>query len=162
VERVAKVLGEDYAELKTSYSQLLEKLSEVEHPRSEVADLKKEKNELTASYEAQLADRAAKIEKLETERKSIDAELKQLKGRHEHLRETMVGLPEVIPFQEIRQMLGDELYSALLKESKVPDMVLNRVSKFIDFRKYLGLAAEKGAGEAGKRIGKVISDILNK
>jgi DNA repair exonuclease SbcCD ATPase subunit len=162
VERVAKVLGEDYAELKTSYSQLLEKLSEVEHLRDEVTGLKKEKEELSAGYEAQLAERDAKLEKLEAERKSLADKLEGLKDRHEQLRETTAGLPEVIPFQEIRQRLGDDLYNALLRESKVPDMVLNRVSKFIDFRRYLGLAAEKGAEEAGKRLEDVISDILNK
>ncbi|GAI49747.1 unnamed protein product, partial [marine sediment metagenome] len=40
------------------------------------------------------------------------------------------------------------------------DMVIDGVGKFIDFRKYLGMAAEKGAKEASKHAEQTLSDIL--
>ena len=48
--------------------------------------------------------------------------------------------------------LGEDLYNFLLKDSKVPDMVIDGVGRFIDFKKYLGLSVERGAKEACKRI----------
>ncbi|MCL0057831.1 hypothetical protein M1N05_02035 [Dehalococcoidales bacterium] len=52
--------------------------------------------------------------------------------------------------------MGEELYSFLLKDSKVPDIVIDGVGKFIDFRKYLGMAAEKGAEEASKHAEEIL------
>jgi hypothetical protein len=39
-------------------------------------------------------------------------------------------------------------------------MVIQGVGKFIDFRKYLGLAAEKGAQEASKCAQETLSEML--
>ena len=55
------------------------------------------------------------------------------------------------PSEEIGQKLCDELYDFILRDSKVPDAVIKGVGQFIDFRKYLRLAADKGAEEAIKQ-----------
>jgi len=40
------------------------------------------------------------------------------------------------------------MYAYLLKDSRVPHAVIDGVGKFIDFRKYLRLAAVRGSEEA--------------
>jgi len=56
------------------------------------------------------------------------------------------------------EQMAAELNEFLLKDSKVPKMVMEGVGKFIDFKKYLGLAVEKGAKEAVSRV----ADLLDK
>jgi len=52
--------------------------------------------------------------------------------------------------------MSEGLYEFLLKDSKVPDMVIDGVGKFINFRKYLGEAVERGAKEVCDRIDKAL------
>ena len=44
----------------------------------------------------------------------------------------------------------------------VPHMVIDGVGKFIDFRKYLAMAAEKGAGEATTHAEETLRQALTK
>jgi hypothetical protein len=55
--------------------------------------------------------------------------------------------------------LVEESYSFLLEDSKVPDMVIDGVGKFIDFKKYLGVAFERGSKEVCKRIDETLGTI---
>ena len=48
--------------------------------------------------------------------------------------------------------LSDSLYRYLLNDSKVTHMVIDGVGKFINFRKYLGEAVERGVKEACVRF----------
>lgn len=51
------------------------------------------------------------------------------------------------------EVMGPELHTFVLKDPRVPGAVIDGVGKFIDFKKYLGIAAETGArgGEAHGR-----------
>jgi len=48
------------------------------------------------------------------------------------------------------------MYSFLLKDSKVPHLVMEGVGKFIDFKKYLAVAVNRGAEEVRKRIEEIL------
>jgi len=63
--------------------------------------------------------------------------------------------------EEIGKNLAEELHTFLLKDSKVPDIVIDGVGKFIDFKKYLGLAAASGAGEAVKQADEKLRSALS-
>ncbi len=66
----------------------------------------------------------------------------------------MKSLTESLPEEEIGKKLGKDLYNFILRDLKVPDMVIDGVSKFIDFKKYLGVAVGKGVAASCKRIEK--------
>jgi len=171
VERVAELVGGDYHELKTNYGELVRRLAEVEQLKSQLATLDKEKAQLTEKYEsqiatlrnehekeignirAQMADGGSKIKGLESEKVTLTRNYDQLKT-------AITTLTEAIPYEEIREKLGEEMHDFLLKDSKVPDKVIGGVGRFIDFKKYLGVAVEKGAKEAGKRAQKILSKAL--
>jgi len=97
---------------------------------------------------------------LDSEKAVLSRELEGLKTNYEGLRTAVKTLPSAVPYEEIRDKLGEELHTFLLKDSKVPDMVIDGVGKFIDFRKYLGMAAKKGAKEVSKHAEQTLSDIL--
>ncbi|MCK4580689.1 MAG: hypothetical protein KAU10_05010 [Dehalococcoidia bacterium] len=191
VDRVADVVGGDHDELKANYNQLVERLAEVEHLRSQVAALNKEKAQLTKSYDTQIAnlgkektkltegyesqiatlrdehatelgtlssqlsERDARIEGMGAEKAALTGELRQLKT-------AVAALAEAIPYGEIGKRLGEESYSFLLKDSKVPGAVIDGVGKFIDFRKYLGMAAERGAREAHRHTEEILEKKVKK
>ena len=58
--------------------------------------------------------------------------------------------------------MGAELHDFILQDSKVPDMVIDGVGKFIDFKKYLGMAAVRGAETALNNIEKTIREAMKK
>ena len=55
-------------------------------------------------------------------------------------------------------LLGKELHAYVLKDSKVPSIVIDGVGKFLDFEKYLGIAAERGATDVRHKIEQIISE----
>lgn len=173
VGKVAEIVGGDYDELKTNYNEIVEKLAGVEHLKSQVAILNKEKAQLTKSYESQIAERDSRIEGLESEKTALASELEQLSVKYSELEAThetltrdydqlkaaTTTLADEIPYEQIKKESGKELYAFLLKDSKVPDAVIDGVGKFIDFKKYLGMAAEKGAKEASKHAEEILGKI---
>ncbi|MBA7486078.1 hypothetical protein ES705_27729 [subsurface metagenome] len=106
------------------------------------------------------AELDSKIKGLESEKTTLATELEHLMDKHERLADAIRMLASTISYDEIRTKLDKELYAFLLKDSRVPDMVIDGVGKFIDFRKYLGMAAEKGAEVAGKHAEQTLSDML--
>jgi hypothetical protein len=100
---------------------------------------------------SQIAGLDSKIRGLESEKTTLTSDLEQLIGDYNQLKTAITTLTGAIPYEEIRGKSGEDLHAFLLKDSKVPDMVIDGVGKFIDFRKYLGLAAVKGAKEAIKQ-----------
>ena len=79
---------------------------------------------------------------------------------YSRLEKAITTLNEAIPHEEIGKKLGEELQDFILKDSKVPDMVIEGVGKFIDFRKYLGMAANKGSELAGKHAEQTLREKL--
>ena len=84
---------------------------------------------------------------MDSEKAVLSRELKGLKTNYERLRTAIKTLPSAVPYEEIRDKLGEELHAFLLKDSKVPDMVIAGVGKFLDLKKYLRIAIETGAKE---------------
>ena len=178
VEKVAEGVGGDYEELKANYGQLVERLAEVEHLRAQVATLNKEKAQLTKRYESQITtlkdehneeagnlraeitERDSEIKELESGKVALTGELGQLREDYNQLKTAITMLAGAIPYEEIRKKLGEEVYTFLLKDSKVPGAVIDGVGKFIDFKKYLGITAERGAKEAYKHVEEMLGKTL--
>jgi len=173
--RVVGILGEDLKESRIDHEALAERLADIDGLRSQIKTLDKEKEQLKERYESQItalknehneevgnlrsqiAELDSKIKGLESEKTTLTSDLAQLRGYYNQLKTAITTLAGAIPYEEIGKKLGDESYGFLLKDSEVPDVVIDGVGKFIDFRKYLGMAAEKGAQEASKYAGETLS-----
>jgi chromosome segregation ATPase len=113
--------------------------------------LKSEHDEKVKELGLQIDNMDARIKVLEQERETLSNDLAQLKEDYNRLKTTATTLTETVHPKEKGINLAAELYEFVLKDSKVPKPVLKGVGQFIDFRKYLGLAAERGAEEALKQ-----------
>jgi len=176
MEKLTAVLGEDLKESRIDHQALAERLADIDGLRSQIKTLEKEKEELKKNYEsqivtlkkehkeevddrkAQIAELDSKIEELAAEKATLTGDLTQLREDLDQLKKAITALAGTIPDEEMGKKLGQELYSFILKDSKVPDIVIEGVGKFIDFNKYLGLAVDIGAEEVRKRIEKILGD----
>jgi len=174
MERLTTVLGEDLKESRIDHEALAERLADIDGLRSQIKTLDKEKEQLKERYESeisalknehneqvgnlrsQIAELDSRISGLESEKTTLTSALAQLRGDYDQLKTAITTLAGAFPYEEIGQKLGEELYGFLLQDSKVPDMVIEGVGKFIDFKKYLGVAVERGAKEACKRIEEIL------
>jgi len=156
MEKLTTVLGEDLKESKIDQKALAERLADIDGLRSQVKTLEKEKEQLKEKYESQIAGLDSRIKGLESEKTALSGDLAQLRGDHDRLKTAITTLAEAIPDEETGKSLGEELYSFLLKDSKVPHMVIEGVGKFIDFKKYLAVAVNRGAKEVRKRIEEIL------
>jgi len=181
MERLTATLGEDLKESKINHEALAERLADIDGLRAQIKTLDKEKEQLKESYESQITalknehdeeignlrdqinERDSTIKGLESERTTLTNELEQARKRYKsltkdynQLKTDLTEVKEAILSEEMKGTLEEQLYAFLLKDSKVPDMVIDGVSRFIDFRKYLGVAAERGAEEACKRITEIL------
>ena len=170
MERLTTILGEDLKESKIDKKELAEKLADIDGLRSKIRTLEEEKVQLTEEHKSQVTslqdehkeeidnlksqinELDSKVKGLESEKTALASDLEQLREDHEQLKKAMMNLAATIPDEGIGKKLRDELYGFILEDSKVPDRVIGGVGKFIDFKKYLGLAAERGAKEVCKRI----------
>jgi len=180
MEKLTATLGEDLKESKIDQAALAERLADIDGLRSQVKTLDSEKKQLMEGYESQITALKdehseevgtlrsqidaldSKIKELESEKTTLTNDLAQLRGDYDQLKTAITTLAGAILYDEIREKLSEEQYAFLLKDSKVPDMVIDGVGKFIDFKKYLGLAAAKGAEEAIKQAEMALRDALKK
>jgi outer membrane murein-binding lipoprotein Lpp len=169
MERLTTVLGEDLKESKIDRKALAESLADIDGLRQQIKSLTQEKEQQKKSYESQvaairnehdekmqglssqIAEMHSRINGLESDKTTLSSDLAQLREDYSRLKAAITTLTEAIPHKEIGANLAEELYGFVLKDSKVPRLVIEGVGKFVDFRKYLGLAAEKGAEEAVKQ-----------
>jgi len=174
MERLTSVLGEDLKETRIDKQALAEKLADIDGLRSQIRTLEQEKVRLTDKYESQISalkkehgEEVAKLGSqiagldsktagLESERTALASDLEQLRADHEQLKKTITALSGTMPEAEIGKKLRDELYGFILEDSKVPDKVIGGVGKFIDFKRYLGVAAGRGAQEVYKHLEKIL------
>ncbi len=249
VQKVADVVGGDFDEMKSNYDEVVKRLAEVDHLKSLIESLNREKSELVQRHEAQLAviqqdkaevarlheaqlgavqqekttvvnryeaqladvqkdkaetvsryeeelaalreefrkaaddlraqiaDRGERISVLEREKAvvigereglatqldelrkahaDLDARHVSLGSDHAKLRAAAAGIESSVNCAEIRKRMGPEMHEFVLKDSKVPDAVIDGVGKFIDIKKYLGHAAEAGAREATRKAAEVL------
>ncbi|MFC1929725.1 hypothetical protein ACFLW6_02505 [Chloroflexota bacterium] len=179
MERLTTVLGEDLKESKIDKKVLAESLADIDGLRQQIKALTQEKEQQKESYElqitsikneydekvkdlsSQMAVMDSRIKGLESEKTTLSSELTQLREDYNRLKVAITTLTQAIPHKEIGANLAEELYGFVLKDSKVPKPVIKGVGQFIDFRKYLGLAAEKGAEEAVKRAEGTLRGSLN-
>ncbi len=174
MKKLTTTLGEDLKESKIDHQALAERLADIDGLRSQIKILEKEKVQLKERHESQItvltnqhskgmeklssqiAELESTIKALESEIATLTNDLARARGDYKQLKTAITTLAGGITYEEIGNKLGEELYAFLLKDSKVPHMVIDGVGKFIDFRKYLGLAVAKGAeaatGQAEKSL----------
>ena len=146
--------------LKAQISELNgEKAQLREEHESDVAARKKEHAREVKSLRSQIARLASTVEGLEADKVTLTGEIAQWREVCARFKTASETLDAAIPYEEMRAELGEALYDFILKDSKVPDAVIEGVGKFIDFKKYLGMAVERGAKEAQKRAEEALGAI---
>jgi len=178
MEKLTTIMGEDIKESKIDQTALAERLADIDGLRAQIKALTEEKNQLKESYELQLANLRndynkeianlssqiaeldLKIQGLESEKTALSDDLSRLKEDYNQIKTAIISLAEIIPSEEMGEQLREELYDFLLQDSKVPHMVIDGVGKFIDFRKYLGIAIKRGAEEAGDHAKQKLGELL--
>jgi len=166
MEKLNVTLGEDLAESRIDQKALAETLADIDGLRANIKQLEKEKGvlvkehaEIVASLKADhkeienrlqddIKQNKVEIKNLEENRDTLEKELSAQRGHFEKLKESASQIPFAIKNEEIGEAQADGLYKYLVKDSKVPNLVLEGVGKFIDFKKYLKAAVSKGAEEA--------------
>jgi hypothetical protein len=161
MEKLTKTLGEDLKEAKIDQEALAAKLADIDGLRSQISTLSKEKEQLIGKHEAQLAKLNSRITGLESDKTTLIGDLEQLRKEYNELKTAIRNLSESIPSEEMSKRLGEDMYSFLLKDSKVPDAVLKGVGQFIDFKKYLGLAIDNGIKEVRTYIVQILGTTRN-
>ena len=151
MHKLTDVLGEDLKESKFDKKALAESLADIEGLRTRIKDLEKEKQEAKESYEAKISDLDSKIKELESVKSALTGDLDKAKEAYNKLSAAATTLDTEVSSDEIGNNLGEGLYTYLIQDTKVPKMMINGLNRFVDFKKYLGTAASKGAEEAIKQ-----------
>ena len=139
------------AELKSEHKEEIGKL------KSQIATLNKETIKLNEEHQAQAADLELKIEGLESEKNTLTSDLTELRNDYNELKMAIATLAETVPGEETGKKQSEDLYSFILKDSKVPSAVLKGVDQFIDFKKYLAMSVENGVKEVCTRLEKILA-----
>lgn len=162
MEKLTTVLGDDLKQSRLDQGVLAEKLADIDGLRLQVRSLTVEKAQMEQEHQSRTAELNSTIQSLEAEKATLAAERARLSGIHNEATAVVDSLGATIPHTEIGESLGAEMYTYLLKDSRVPRTVMDGVGKFIDFRKYLRLAATRGAEEATRQSGQTLRNALNK
>jgi len=144
----------DFKSQINTLNQEREKLKEVYE--SQITTLKNEHKVEVDNFKSQLAELDSRIKGLESEKTALTGDLEQFTKDYKELKTAIKTLAEAIPSEEMGKKLSDDLYEFLLQDSKVPDMVIDGVGKFINFRKYLGESVERGVKEVCMRVEHVL------
>lgn len=158
MNKLSDVLGEDLKEARIDKKALAESLADIDGLRSRIKDLEKEKQDAKEGYETQISELDSKIKESESDKTALTDELDKAREDYERLSTAAIKLNEDVSSEEIGSKLGESLYNYLIQDSKVPKMVINGMNRFIDFEKYLGTAASKGADEAIKQAQEKLSE----
>ena len=157
MEKVSSQIAELDSTIKALESEIATLTSDLARSRADYNQL----NEEAGKLRSQIAELESRIKGLESEKATLTDDLGRLRGDYNQLKTAITTLAGGITYEEIGDKLGEELYTFLLKDSKVPHMVIDGVGKFIDFRKYLGLAAAKGAEAATRQAEKSLRSALS-
>ena len=160
-----KTLHQEQAQLKEKHESQIKDLHQEqaqlkERHESQITALKNEHSKEVEKLSSQIAELDSNIKALESEKTTLTSDLAQLRKDYDQLKTAITTVAGAIPYEEIRERLGEELYIFLLKDSKVPNMVIDGVGKFIDFKKYLGIAVERGGKEASKHAEEILGETL--
>jgi len=143
---------------KISYESQLEKQENKYEAKAEKQSEKHEKE--VTELKSQITGLQSDVKKLEEKNQALTAELTALQGDYARLQAAVEKLSEAASLEELGEKLGAELHDFILQDSKVPDMVIDGVGKFIDFKKYLGMAAIRGAETALANIEKTLREAM--
>jgi outer membrane murein-binding lipoprotein Lpp len=143
------------AELKSDHKEEVRKLN------AKIDEISKDIKQLNEKYTLQTAELNSKIAGLHTDKTALASELENWKKDYQELKTAISTLAEVAPNERTGEKHRDELYEFLIKDSKVPAAVMSGVGHFIDFKKYLGLAVERGANVVSKRIEEIAKKARN-
>ena len=169
-----KALAESLADIDGLRAQIktLDRKKEqlMEKHELQIAVLENQHSEQVGNLESQIAERDSKISLLELDKADIADKFGQsrasyeqlmtsyqkLEKEHGKLKTASATVSQAVPYEEISKNLAEEMHAFLLKDSKVPGAVIEGVGKFINFEKYLGIAADRGAREACKHAEKIL------
>jgi len=157
MEQLRSQIAELDSTIKALESEIATLTSDLARSRGDYNQL----NEEAGKLRSQIAELESRIKGLESEKATLTDDLGRLRGDYNQLKTAITTLAGGITYEEIGNKLGEELYAFLLKDSKVPHMVIDGVGKFIDFRKYLELAAAKGAEAATRQAEKSLRSALS-
>jgi len=158
MEKLTTVMGEDAKAARLDHAALAERLADIDGLRSRIGTLTQEKERL----EELIAEHQSRISGLESEKTAQVAEIARLNGVCDGVDTALTTLAADVPHKEIGDALGSEVYTYLLKDSRVPRTVIDGVGKFIDIRKYLRLAATRGAAQATAQSEQKVRKALGK
>jgi chromosome segregation ATPase len=158
MQKLTDVLGEDLKESKFDKKALAESLANIDGLRTRIKDLEKEKQDAKEAYEAQIAGLDSQIKELESDKTALTGDLDKSKAAYNKLSTAATTLDETVSPESIGENLGEGLYTYLIQDTKVPKMMISGLNRFVDFRKYLGTAASKGADEAIKQAKEKLSE----
>jgi len=174
MEKLTATLGEDIKESKIDQKALAETLADIDSLRERITQLENEKTGLIEGYEEKIAKvyreneekavelqgeidgRQQQIDELRAEITRLSGELESSGERLAKLKASAAQIPAGIDYEAIGQKHTDGLYEYLVKDSKVPHLVLDGVGKFIDFKKYLKAAVSRGAEEASVQAEEIL------
>jgi chromosome segregation ATPase len=145
---------------KISYETQLEKQENKYETKAEKQSEKHEKE--TGELKTQITGLQSDVKKLEENNQALATGLAGLKDDYARLQDAVNKLHEAVSLDELGEKLGTELHEFLLQDSKVPDMVIDGVGKFIDFKKYLGIASVRGAETALSTVDKTLHEAMKK
>jgi len=146
----------DFKSQINTLNQEKEKLKEAYE--SQITALKNEHKEEANNFKSQLAELDSRIKGLESDKTALTSDLEQLTKDYNELKTAIKTLAETVPSEEIGKRLSGDLYEFLLEDSKVPDMVIDGVGKFINFKKYLGESVERGVKEVCTRVDRILGN----
>jgi DNA repair exonuclease SbcCD ATPase subunit len=160
LEEQKKIYEQQLEKQKISYETQLEKQENKYETKAEKQNEKHEKEIM--ELKAQITGFQSDIKELEAKNQVLTTELAGLKDDYARLQAAVDKLQDTVSLEELGEKLGAELHEFILQDSKVPDMVIDGVGKFIDFKKYLGMAAVRGAETALGNIEKTMREAMKK
>jgi DNA repair exonuclease SbcCD ATPase subunit len=160
LEEQKKIYEQQLEKQKISYETQLEKQENKYETKAEKQNEKHEKEIM--ELKAQITGFQSDIKELEAKNQALTTELAGLKDDYARLQAAVDKLQDTVSLEELGEKLGAELHEFILQDSKVPDMVIDGVGKFIDFKKYLGMAAVRGAETALGNIEKTMREAMKK
>ena len=111
-------------ELKKLQAQISRLDTKIERLEAEKSALNQKNNEEQKELKAHISSLDTKTGKLEAEKTTLAADLKKLRDDHRQLVAAISKLVSTVPDEEIGKKMGEELYGFVLKDSKVPDVVI--------------------------------------
>ncbi len=160
MEKLTGVLGEDLKESRINHEALAAKLADIDGLRSQVKTLHEEKAQMEESHKAEIAGLDSNMKALESEKTALTGDLTELRKDYARLKTAITSVGGTIPHDAIREKVGEEVHSLLLKDSRVQRVLVGGMGKFVDFKKYLGIAAELGGREASRNAEEILGETL--